>query len=257
MTVDQGDPRDARAGKVRLPGVRGTGNLNAQKLQLAGLIAAFVLMGAALLALLFWQWQTPNGRPHEIFGRHEFVRVEMPPAPPLAAAAEPDLALADTTEEEDEDEALSETDDPVDDEPGEGIEDQPAPPASARPTSRASFADRFGRVTPEVRNPTWLDLTFDLAQAGRSDTGVSVAKPVTFNGNTLGAIQLDFGGGSTVLVSPKELIGLLEKTSVDTSRLAALSGRDKVAFADLRAAGIDLRYRPAQDQLALELPSGQ
>ena len=229
--------------------------MNAQKVQLASLVAVFVLAAAVLTALLVWQRQTPNGRPHEIFGRHEYLRIALP-APAMMSSAdadaneEADVALAPA--EETEDAEAPETADEAPPAAGDAAE-ATAAVSPRRASPPASFAERFGTASKEVRNPTWLDLTFDLAQAGRSQTGVTVAKPVNYKGSTLGAIQLDFGGGSTVLVDPKELIALLERSSVDTSRLQQLASRDKVAFADLRAAGIDLRYRPAQDQLALEV----
>ena len=223
-----------------------------QKALFVGMTAVFALIGAALLAVLAWQWQKPAGHPHEIFGSSDFLRMAMP-ASKRRMAEEPDPALALLESEMDgsEEAELSE-----EGEEAAIAERDSATPASTeplRPRQQASFAERFGSLSREVRNPTWLDVSFDLAQAGRSDPGTGVAKQVTYDGNALGELDLEFGGGSTVLVNPKQLLALLQGASVDTASLQSLAGKDMVAFAELRSAGIDLRYRPVQDQLSLQV----
>ena len=202
--------------------------------QVVGIAVILAAAGVALFIALVWTRTIPIGQPHEIFGRAQYQRLPMPDAPPLPDPAGPELSLDDAAEEQ-----VEGKDEDLDEAPSE---------------SRISFADRFGEVGMEVANPSWTDLTFDLRDIGNDDAAgqLTVAKEVTLGGRAVGSLRVHFGSDTTVLVDPDDLIALLANTSIDTSGLQALAGRNRVAFGTIREAGVDLRYRPAQDQLAIQ-----
>ena len=202
--------------------------------QVVGIAVILAAAGVALFVALVWTRTIPIGQPHEIFGRAEYQRLRMPDAPPLPDPAGPQLSLDGTAEET--------------------LNGQEEGTTEERTESRISFADRFGELGMEVSNPSWTDLTFDLREIGNDDAAgqLTVAKEVTLGGRSVGSLRVHVGPDSTVLVDPDDLIALLANTSIDTSGLQALAGRNRFDFGTIREAGVDLRYRPAQDQLAIQ-----
>ena len=214
--------------------------LNARNLQIALLALAFVLVAGALLLLPKALERDDMRAGQDIFKGNDFVRIEMPPPPEIKPPPEPELAVAEEVETPETSSDGQET--------NEEAQDQ------SRSGSEVSFAESFGSLAMEVNDPSWMDLTFDLEDVGaNSASQLSVPKTVTYQGRAIGSVNVHMGSGSTVLVNPEELMAVLRNARLDATRLQGLAGRDQVAFNDIRAAGVDLRYRPAQDQLALEI----
>ena len=206
-----------------------------RKLQAVFIAAVLALAGVALFVALVWTRTIPLGPAHEVFGRSEYIRMPMPEPAATLAAASPKLALENVDEEGADD--GSETDDA-----NSGVNN----------TRDVTFAEKFGQIEMEVSNPSWTDLTFDLASLGTASDQLAVSKEVTLDGRNVGSLRVYMGDDATVMVDPDDLLALLKNTAVDTSRLQQLAGRNRVAFGTIRGTGIDLRYRPAQDQLAIQ-----
>ena len=203
-----------------------------RSLQTVAVVLAMLVLAAAVLAALVWTRAIPLGAPHEIFGRGEYQRLAMPDAPADARPPAPRPGL-------DADSATA-----------TGFGEDAG--ADTSDSSSVSFAERFGDVGMEVSDPSWTDLTFDITSIGAAAANRTViVKEVVLDGRASGSLQVHAGPAGTALVDPADVLALLEGSSVDTARLQALAGSNRVTFGAIRSAGIDLRYRPAQDQIAI------
>lgn len=120
----------------------------------------------------------------------------------------------------------------------------PSPTVPSRPQAPATES----RPPPSA----FIPIEFDILAPGAGDEAVGgeaivVRKAVRMGQKNIGSLPIHVDGGSRLLVDASEVRSLLDDADIP----GTVRGSGLVSLADLRKAGIDLRYDPSSDSVLL------
>lgn len=150
-----------------------------------------------------------------------FTRIDLPAAEPADAADDSSLARIDAAEAAD---------------------------------LAALTAARPGDPTADIPRPS-LATTRDAPDTGTitalATDPVIVRKVVRVNNREAGSVAIHIDSRSRLLVDPADLGAVLARAGVQRGVPRPPAGQTMVSFSELRAGGLDLRYDPESDSVAI------